>query len=169
MTDLLLPLLMACKAGYALYLKVDLFPTLLCGVEKGLRTALHILPTMIVILTAVRMLRVSGFIDLAGQALQPLLHLTGIPKECTTLLLLKPISGSGGLALGQEIMRACGVDSVQGKTAAVMLGASETSLYTISVYCGYLGLKKTRYAIPAALLADLTAFVCAAWFVRIVI
>ena len=169
MTDLLLPLLMACTAGYALYRKVDLFPTLLCGVEKGLRTALHILPTMIVILTAVRMLRVSGFIDLAGQALQPLLHLTGIPKECTTLLLLKPISGSGGLALGQEIMRACGVDSVQGKTAAVMLGASETSLYTSSGYCGYLGLKKTRYARPAALLADLTAFVCAAWFVRIVI
>ena len=84
-----------------------------------------------------------------------------------TLLLLKPISGSGGLALGQDIMRTCGVDSVQGRTAAVMLGASETSLYTISVYCGYLGLKKTRYAIPAALLADFAAFVCAAWFVRI--
>jgi len=81
--------------------------------------------------------------------------------------LLKPISGSGGLALGQDIMRTCGVDSVQGRTAAVMLGASETSLYTISVYCGYLGLKKTRYAIPAALLADFAAFVCAAWFVRI--
>ena len=162
-----LPLLLACTAGYALYRRVDLFPTLLCGVEKGLHTALHILPTMIVILTAVRMLRVSGFVDLMGQACRPLLQLTGIPEECTALLLLKPISGSGGLALGQDIMRTCGVDSVQGRTAAVMLGASETSLYTISVYCGYLGLKKTRYAIPAALLADFAAFVCAAWFVRI--
>lgn len=166
MTNLILPFLMACTAGYAVYRKIDVFPTLLCGVEKGLRTALHILPTMIVVLTAVRMLRVSGFIDLAGQALQPLLHLTGIPEQCTTLILLKPISGSGGLALGQEIMRTCGADSLQGRTAAVMLGASETSLYTISVYCGYLGLKKTRYVIPAALLADLAAFVCAAWFVR---
>ena len=136
MTDLFLPLILACTAGYALYRRVDLFPTLLCGVEKGLRTALHILPTMIVILTAVRMLRVSGFVDLMGQAWRPLLQLTGIPEECTTLLLLKPISGSGGLALGQDIMRTCGVDSVQGRTAAVMLGASETSLYTISVYCG---------------------------------
>lgn len=68
MTDLFLPLLLACTAGYALYRRVDLFPTLLCGVEKGLHTALHILPTMIVILTAVRMLRVSGFVDLMGQA-----------------------------------------------------------------------------------------------------
>lgn len=83
MTDLFLPLLLACTAGYALYRRVDLFPTLLCGVEKGLRTALHILPTMIVILTAVRMLRVSGFVDLMGQACRPLLQLTGIPEECT--------------------------------------------------------------------------------------
>ena len=98
MTDLFLPLILACTAGYALYRRVDLFPTLLCGVEKGLRTALHILPTMIVILTAVRMLRVSGFVDLMGQAWRPLLQLTGIPEECTTLLLLKPIRGSGGLA-----------------------------------------------------------------------
>ena len=95
MTDLFLPLLLACTAGYALYRRVDLFPTLLCGVEKGLHTALHILPTMIVILTAVRMLRVSGFVDLMGQACRPLLQLTGIPEECTALLLLKPISGSG--------------------------------------------------------------------------
>lgn len=69
MTDLFLPLLLACTAGYALYRRVDLFPTLLCGVEKGLHTALHILPTMIVILTAVRMLRVSGFVDLMGTGL----------------------------------------------------------------------------------------------------
>ena len=167
MNAMLVPALIASVGVHALAKGTDVFPVFLRGVESGLRTAVSILPTMIALLTAVTMLRASGFIDLAGQAMQPLLSLAGIPADCAALVLLKPLSGSGGLALGQDIMRTCGVDSVQGRTAAVMLGASETSLYTISVYCGYLGLKKTRYAIPAALLADFAAFVCAAWFVRI--
>ena len=107
MTDLFLPLLLACTAGYALYRRVDLFPTLLCGVEKGLHTALHILPTMIVILTAVRMLRVSGFVDLMGQACRPLLQLTGIPEECAALLLLKPIRGDARRVRNESVYHQC--------------------------------------------------------------
>ncbi|MDO4286651.1 MAG: spore maturation protein [Eubacteriales bacterium] len=166
MTEILIPALLAAVSMDALLHHTDIFPVLLRGVQTGLKTALHILPTMIAILTAVRMLRASGFIDLAGQALAPILQRTGIPVDCATLVLLKPLSGSGGLALGQEIMHTCGVDSYAGRVAAVMLGASETSLYTISIYCGHLGLKKTRYAIPAAILADLAAFISAAAWVR---
>ncbi|MDO4174459.1 MAG: spore maturation protein [Eubacteriales bacterium] len=166
MTEILIPVLLAIISTDALLHRVDIMPTLLRGVQTGLQTALHILPTMIAILTAVRMLRASGFIDLAGQALAPLLQQTGIPVDCAALVLLKPLSGSGGLALGQEIMRTCGVDSYAGRVAAVMLGASETSLYTISIYCGHLELKQTRYAIPAALFADLAAFISAAAWVR---
>lgn len=82
-------------------------------------------------------------------------------------MLLKPVSGGGGLALGTEIMKTAGADSYAGRVAAVMLGASETSLYTISVYAGSLGLKDTRYAVPAALVGDLTAFAASAFFVRL--
>lgn len=78
------------------------------------------------------------------------------------LALLKPISGGGGLALGSELIRSAGADSYVGRVAAVMLGSSETSIYTISLYAGHLGLRETRYAIPAALCADLAAFAASA-------
>ena len=95
------------------------------------------------------------------------MNLLGIPKECTALTLLKPISGGGGLALGSEIMQRCGLDSYAGRVAAVMLGSSETSFYTISVYSGHLGLNRLRYAVFAALCADLTAFAVSAAMVRL--
>ena len=127
-----------------------------------LPTMIGILPTMIGMLTAVYMLRASGAIDLASAWLAPLFHLLGIPQECVPLALLKPISGGGGLALGSELIRTAGPDSYVGRVAAVMLGSSETSIYTIGLYAGHLGLKRTRYAIPAALCADLTAFMMSA-------
>ena len=128
---------------------------------------MKLLPTMVGMLTVVYMLRASGAIDLAAAALAPLLNLLGIPKECTALTLLKPISGGGGLALGSEIMQRCGPDSYAGRVAAVMLGSSETSFYTISVYSGHLGLNRLRYAVFAALCADLTAFAVSAAMVRL--
>lgn len=166
MSELLVPLIAAFVGIYALVKQVDVFPVFLGGVKNGLQTAVSILPTMITLLTAIYMLRASGFIDLAGRALEPVFAAVGIPSECAALVLLKPLSGSGGLALGSEIMRTSGVDSYAGRVAAVMLGASETSLYTIGIYCGHLQLKRTRYAIPAALIADITAFACAACMVR---
>jgi len=122
---------------------------------------------MIGMLTVVYMLRASGAIDLAATALAPLFQALGIPTECAALALLKPVSGGGGLALGSEIMRRCGADSYAGRVAAVMLGSSETSLYTISVYSGHIGLHRLRYAVVAALLADVTAFTTSAAFVRL--
>ncbi len=167
MTSILIPALLTCVGLYALYSGIEVFPTFLAGAKKGLETAVSILPTLVGLLTAVYMMRSSGFIDLAGRALSPILSVLGIPVECATLALLKPISGGGGLALGSEIIRTCGADSYAGRVAAVMLGASETSLYTISLYCGHLGIKNTRYAIPAALAGDLCAFAASAFFVRL--
>ena len=163
----LIPILLAAIGVYALYKRVDVFPTFLRGAKKGLDTAVRILPTMVGMLTVVYMLRASGAVDLAAAALAPTYQLLGIPKECTALTLLKPISGGGGLALGSEIIQRCGPDSYAGRVAAVMLGASETSLYTLSIYSGHLGLSRMRYAIIAALCADLTAFVVSAALVRL--
>lgn len=110
---------------------------LFCAVQPSvLKTAVQILPVMVGMLTVVFMLRASGAVDIAASVLAPALRILGIPKECTALTLLKPISGGGGLAMGSEIIRRCGPDSYAGRVAAVMLGASETSLYTISVYSG---------------------------------
>ncbi len=162
-----LPLLLAGVGGYALYRKVDVFSVFLKGARKGLETAVGILPIMVGMLTVVYMLRASGAVDVAASALSPVFGLLGIPKECAALVLLKPVSGGGGLAMGSELMKSFGPDSYIGRVAAVMLGASETSLYTISVYSGHLGLSRLRYAVAAALLADITAFTVSAALVRL--
>ena len=162
----LIPLLLAAVGLYALYKRGEVFPVFLKGARKGLETAVGILPTMVGMLTVVYMLRASGAIDWAAAVLAPLLHLFGIPTDCAALALLKPISGGGGLALGSELIRRFGPDSYTGRVAAVMLGASETSLYTISIYGGHLGLSRMRYAVPAALCADIAAFAASAVFVR---
>lgn len=166
-TACIVPFLLCAIASYSLYKGVDVFPTFLRGVKIGLKTAISIFPTLVGLLTAVYMLRASGFIDFAGHLLAPVLSFIGIPEDCAALVLLKPVSGSGGLALGGEIMKQAGADSYAGRVAAVMLGASETSLYTISVYCGHLGIRDARYAIPCALLGDLAAFTASAFFVRL--
>lgn len=164
----IVPFLLASVSIYAMYKGVDVFPTFLQGAKKGLKTSVSILPTLIGMLTVVYMLRASGAIDLAASLLAPMLNLLGIPKECAALTLLKPISGGGGMAIGSEIMSRYGPDSYAGRTAAVMLGASETSLYTISVYSGHIGLKRMRYVVFAALCADITAFAVSSLMVRLV-
>ena len=153
----LIPALLAGISLYALCKGVDVFTTFLLGAAVGLKTAVQILPVMVGMLTVVFMLRASGAVDIAASVLAPALRILGIPKECTALTLLKPISGGGGLA----------TDSYAGRVAAVMLGASETSLYTISVYSGHLGLNRTRYAVFAALCGDVAAFTASAALVRI--
>lgn len=89
------------------------------------------------------------------------------PETLAALLLVRPVSGSGALAVGSQIMEQYGPDSAVGRTAAVMLGCSETTFYTVAVYFGAAGIRRTRYTIPAALTADLAAFVAAAWAVRL--
>ena len=83
------------------------------------------------------------------------------------LVLIRPISGSAALAVGADLMKQYGVDSQIGRTVAVMLGSTETTFYTISVYFGAAGIKKTRYAIPAALFADGVGFFMSALSVRL--
>ena len=110
--------------------------------------------------------RASGALDFLTTAFAPVLTAIGIPPETTPLLLIRPLSGSGALAAGSELMETYGPDSTIGRTAAVMLGCTETTFYTIAVYFGAAGIKKIRYTIPAALTADLVGFLAAAWCVR---
>lgn len=167
MTDFLVPGILTFTLVYGMIKGVDVFSVFLQGAMEGLQTALKIFPVLVAMLTAVYMLRASGAIDFLAQALNPIYTLLGIPAQCAALTLLKPISGGGGLALGTEIMKSAGPDSYAGRVAAVMLGSSETSFYTISVYFGALNLKNTRYAVPAALCADAAAFIASAFAVKL--
>ena len=147
--------------------KQAVYPALLSGGLDGLKLLVYIAPALVMLLTAVHMLRASGAIELMTDFLRPAACRIGIPPETLPLVLLRPFSGSAALAVGADLMAVYGVDSLIGRTAAVMLGSTETTFYTISVYFGAVGVKKTRYAIPAALIADLTGFLMAALTVRI--
>lgn len=161
------PLLLMGTALYALGKRVNVYEALTKGAEEGLGILLRILPPLVGLMTAVYMLRASGAMEAAGRVLAPLLEAAGIPPETAGLLLIRPVSGSGALAIGSELMSAYGPDSAIGRTAAVMLGSTETTFYTIAVYFGAAGVRKTRYAVPAALIADLTGFAAAAFAVRL--
>ncbi len=166
MADYLIPLIFLCASLLALRQRENAYDLLLQGGKEGLCLMGSILPTLVVLLTAVQMLRSSGAFDLLSQLLAPVFSLFGIPPETAMLVLVRPISGSAALAVGADLMARYGPDSLIGRTAAVMLGSTETTFYTISVYFGSLGISRTRYAIPAALIADLIGFCVASWTVR---
>jgi len=163
----LVPLLLAFTALFGMGRRVNVYDALTRGAEEGLTILLRILPALVGLMTAVYMLRASGAMEVLGRLLGPVLVRLGIPPETAALLFIRPVSGSGALAIGSELMAAHGPDSYVGRVAAVMLGSTETTFYTVAVYFGSAGVHRTRYAIPAALAADLTGFAAAAFAVRL--
>ncbi len=166
---LVVPVLIGTVAAYALGRRVDVFAALTDGAAEGLRVIMKILPALIALLTGIYMLRASGALDALVSLCTPVLSLLGIPPETASLIFIRPISGSGALAVGSEIINKYGPDSLVGRTAAVMLGSTETTFYIIAVYFGAAGIRKTRYAIPAALCADLTGFIIASLTARLLL
>ena len=167
MTDYIVPLLLFAVSALALRKKENAYDLMLQGAGEGLRLLVTLIPSLILLLTAVTMLRSSGAMEVISNFLAPVFRFFGIPPETAMLVLIRPISGSAALAVGADLMAQYGVDSLVGRTAAVMLGSTETTFYTISVYFGAAGIKKTRYTIPAALIADFTGFLVASLTVRL--
>lgn len=167
LTTMLTPLILAGVALYGAARRVDVYGALTAGAGAGLGTLANIFPALVGLLTAVHMLRASGAVELASQALGPLMDVAGLPPELLSLMLVRPISGSAALGVGAELIETYGPDSYLGRTAAVMLGSTETTFYTIAVYFGAVGVTRSRYALPAAVCADLTGFLAAAWAVRL--
>ena len=167
MAEYIVPLILSITALAALHKKENAYDILTEGAREGFKMLLTIAPSLVVLLSAVGMLRESGAMETLSRLLSPALGFLGIPAETVLLLLVRPISGSAALAIGAELIAAQGPDSLIGRTAAVMLGSTETTFYTISVYFGSWGITKTRYAVPAALIADAVGFLAASWTVRL--
>ena len=166
MTDYLVPLILLCISLLALRRGDNAYDIMLSGAAEGLSLIRQLLPALILLLTAVHMLRASGAVEILSGVAAPVFRLFGIPPETAILVLIRPISGSAALAVGTELMAQYGVNSQIGRTAAVMLGSTETTFYTISIYFGAAGIQKTRYTLPAALFADFVGFAMASWTVR---
>lgn len=166
MTDYIVPTLLLLASVLTLRKQENTYDLLLSGAADGLKLLITLVPTLILLVTAITMLRSSGAMEVISGFLAPIFAFFGIPPETAMLVLIRPISGSAALAVGADLMTKYGVDSAIGRTAAVMLGSTETTFYTISVYFGAAGIKKTRYTIPAALIADFVGFFMASLTVR---
>ena len=167
MMDYIVPGLLLAVCAIALGKRENAYDRMLSGAAEGLKLLVSILPALVLLLTAVTMLRQSGAVESLSSFFAPAFSFFGIPPETAILVLLRPISGSAALAVGADLMAQYGVDSLVGRTAAVMLGSTETTFYTISVYFGAAGIQKTRYTVPAALFADFVGFYMASWTVRL--
>ena len=166
MTDYIVPLLLMVASILALRKRENAYDTLLEGAAEGLKLLVTLIPTLILLLTSITMLRASGAVECISRLFSPVFSFFGIPPETAMLVLIRPFSGSAALAVGTELMMEHGVDSRIGRTAAIMLGSTETTFYAVSVYFGAAGIRKTRYTIPAALLADFTGFFMASLTAR---
>ncbi|MBE6986800.1 MAG: spore maturation protein [Ruminococcaceae bacterium] len=167
MSDYVVPAILLGASLLALYRKENSYDILLGGAAEGMRLLVSIVPALVLLLTAVTMLNASGAMEVISSVIAPAFRFFGIPPETALLVLVRPISGSAALAVGADLMAQYGVDSQIGRTVAVMLGSTETTFYTISVYFGAAGIHKTRYTVPAALLADFTGFFMACLTVRL--
>ena len=167
LSSLVIPVLLAAVAMYGMGKRVDVYQALTHGAEEGLSVLLHIIPALVGLLTAVSMFRASGAMEWISGLCAPILDFLGIPPETTPLMLIRPVSGSGALAVASDLMVTHGPDSYIGRVAAVMLGSTETTFYPIAVYFGAAGIHRTRHTIPAALAADLTGFFASALAVRL--
>lgn len=159
---IVIPLIIAGTAIIALSRKTDVYSSLTAGISDGAKVVVRIFPALVALLSAYYMLRASGALSAFTSLMTPVFDFFGIPPEIADLVLLRPLSGSGALAVGSELINRHGPDSLIGRTAAIMLGSTETTFYAISVYFGAAKIKRTRYAIPAALTADFIGVVAAA-------
>lgn len=164
--SLLIPLLCAGVGIWAVAARTDLFSAFGEGALSGLQTLLRIFPALLLLLPMIGVLRASGLLDALTAAFRPLLTLFGIPPEVAPILFLRPFSGSGALAAAADIVAAYGTESVIGRTAAVMIGSTETTFYVLTVYFAGMGSGDTKRILPAALIADTVGFIAAAAAVR---
>ncbi|WP_028389253.1 spore maturation protein [Legionella fairfieldensis] len=148
-----------CIPLYGMVKKINVFEAFTTGAKQGFETCVAIMPYLIAMIVAIGMLRASGFFDLLKTWLAPLLSMFGMPSELLPLALMRPFSGSASTGMMAELIHQYGGESFLGKTAATMMGSTETTFYVIAVYFGSVGIQRTRHAIPAGLLADLAGII----------
>lgn len=156
-----IPLLLVVIPMIGLIRGVKVYDVFIDGAKEGFNVAVRIIPFLVGILVAIGMFRASGAMDLLTSALKPLLARTIFPPDLVPLGLLRTLSGSGSLALTTDIVKRYGPDSLIARMASTMYGSSETTFYVLAVYFGSVGVKRTRHAVPAALVGDLVAAIVA--------
>ena len=166
-SNLAMPLIILLIVTYGLIEKNKVFDDFLEGAKEGIEMVFHILPTLVGLFVAIGALRYSGVLDILIRFIMPFLKVIHFPSEIMPLAMLRPISGSGSIAVATDIMKNYGVDSVIGNMASTIMGSTETTLYTIAIYTSCVKIKKTRLILLAALAADVVGILVSVVICRI--
>ncbi|MCM1329181.1 MAG: spore maturation protein [Ruminococcus sp.] len=166
MSEFAIPAFIALIMAAGLIKRVDVFGEFTDGARENLKSAFDVLPALIALMTAIGMFKASGGLEIISSAIAPITEFLGFPRECIPLALIRPVSGSGALAVFETILTEVSPDSFAGRVASVLIGSTETTFYTIAVYYGITKVKKTRHAVVSSLTADLTGFILSALTVR---
>ena len=156
LSTIAVPMIILLIIIYGLIEKNKVYDTFLEGAKEGIQVVINIFPTLIGIFLAIGALRSSGLIDSIINIISPVIQLLKIPAEIMPLALLRPISGSASMAVATDIISKYGVDSTIGLIASTIMGSTETTFYTIALYTSVVGIKKIRFVLAAALIADIT-------------
>jgi len=146
-----------------LYKGVNVYEVFVDGAKEGLSTTARIVPSLVGLMVAIGVFRASGALDLLAYAVKPVASLIGMPFDAIYLAFLRPVSGSASLALVSDIIKTHGADSFVGRLVSTMMGSSETIFYTLAVYFGSVGIKKIRYTLSAALIAEAASVLASLW------
>jgi spore maturation protein SpmA len=165
---LAIPFLVAFFPLYASLCKVSVYEEFVDGAKEGFQVSIRIIPYLVAIIAAVAMFRAAGGIDLTTRALGPLLNWIHFPTELLPLALMRPLSGSGANGIFAELIQSQGPDSILARMGGTILGSTETTFYVIAVYFGSVAIRRTRHAIAAGLIADVTGVAASIIICRLV-
>lgn len=166
-SDYAIPFVLLLITGYGFAKKVNVYEAFVEGAKGGFEVAIKIIPFLVAILVAIGMFRASGAMDFLIRLISPLTNLIDMPAEALPVAIMRPLSGSGTLGLVTEIMKTHGPDSFLGRLVSTMYGSTETTFYVLAVYFGSVGIKQTRHAVPAGLLADAAGLLAALFICKL--
>lgn len=167
-SDFLIPVTILFIVVFGCLQKVDIYEVFLEGAKEGLQTVIDILPTLIGLVMAVEVVRAGGLLDSMVEFLRPFSDAIGFPAELAPLSIVRLISSSAATGLLTDLFANYGPDSEIGRVASVMMSCTETVFYTMSLYFLSVGIKKTRWTLPCALLANIVGIAAAVWLVGLV-
>lgn len=167
-SDLILPLIITFILIYGLIKKVNIIDSFVKGAAQNLKTAVEIFPSILLLMVTIGMFNASGGIELITKLLSPVTSFLGFPEECVPLAILRPLSGSGALSIFDSILSENSPDGFAGRVASVLMGSTETTFYTLSVYYSACKVKPTKKIIFCALFADLAGFIMSSLTVTII-
>ena len=145
-----IPVIIALAGAAILFSTNNLFDEFLKGGRDGFITSIKILPSLVMLICATRMFSASGALDLVCDIVGTVTRRIGIPDSLIPVILMRPISGSAATAMVNNLFSADGPDSFAGRCASIIMGSSDTIIYTLAMYFSAAGIRKTRHALPAS-------------------